>query len=133
MISTKSVYVRWLATFMALALVCGALAIASHNLSLLLALALCLIIAIINVTQIIKVKKLEKQCKTHDAKFVGVEKATAGWKNPRFSVIVEFELGDKKIRMKTRGIYFARDISGLTDESVIRIGYTEVWEQAITL
>ena len=133
MISTKGVYVRWLAAFIALALVCGVLTIASRDFRVLIALSLCLIVAIINAIQIIKVKKLEKQCKKCDAKFVGIEKATAGWKNPRFSVIVEFELGDKKIRIKTRGIYFARDISGLTDGSVIRIGYTEVWEQAITL
>lgn len=48
-------------------------------------------------------------------------------------ITFEFERGDKKIRLKTSGIYFASDVSGLCDSSVITIGYTEDFCQVITL
>ena len=133
MISTRGVYVRWLFTFVAFMVIGLILAVLSKGeVSGYLIIFLGLVMAVWNLVKILKIKRLEKTCKVVQAKFVGIEKATAGWKNPRFAITFEFEQGDRKIRVKTDGIYFARDVSGLCDSSVVTIGYTEDFTKVIT-
>ena len=79
------------------------------------------------------VKQIEKKCTVCDARFVCVEKTSFSWKHPRFSIMVEIEYEDKKVLLKTPGVYSASNVSGLSSDSIIRVGYTEKFENVITL
>lgn len=134
MISTKGVYLRWLLIFLIFIVVGVILAVLSKgDLSGYCIVLIGLIMSIVNLVKILQIKRLEKRCNIVQAKFVGVEKDTVGWRNPRFAVTFEFQQGDKEIRVKTRGIYFASDVSGLCDLSLVTIGYTKDFRQVITL
>ena len=134
MISTKGVYIRWLLIFVIFTVVGVILTVLSKgDISGYFIVFICFIMCIINLVKIMQIKRLEKTCNVVQAKFVGVEKDTVGWRNPRFAVTFEFQQGDKKIRVKTRGIYFASDVSGLCDLSLVTIGYTKDFRQVITL
>lgn len=134
MISTKGVYIRWLLIFVIFIVVGVILAVLSkgHVFGYFIVL-IGLIMSILNLVKIVQTKRLEKICNVVQAKFVGVEKDTVGWRNPRFAITFEFQQGDKKIRVKTKGIYFACDISGLCDLSLVTIGYTKDFRQVLTL
>ena len=134
MISTKGVYIRWLLIFVIFIVVGVILAVLSKgDVSGYFIVLIGLIMSILNLVKIVQTKRLEKICNVVQAKFVGVEKDTVGRRNPRFAITFEFQQGDKKIRVKTKGIYFSRDISGLCDLSLITIGYTKDFRQVITL
>ena len=134
MISTKGVYIRWLLIFVIFTVVGVILTVLSKgDISGYFIVFICFIMCIINLVKIMQIKRLEKTCNVVQAKFVSIEKDTIGWRNPRFAVTFEFQKGDKKIRIKTKGIYFARDISGLSDLSLVTIGYTNDFRQVITL
>ena len=134
MISTKGVYIRWLLIFVVFIVVGVILAVLSKGeISGIFIVLIGLVMSILNLVKIVQTKRLEKICNVVQAKFVGVEKDTVGWRNPRFAITFEFEQGDQKIRVKTKGIYFAHDVSGLCDLSVVTIGYTKDFRQAITL
>lgn len=134
MISTKGVYIRWLLIFVIFIVGGAMLAVLSKDdFSGYFIVLIGLIMFILNLVKIVQTKRLEKICNVVQAKFVGVEKDTVGWRNPRFAVTFEFQQGDKKIRVKTKGIYFSRDISGLCDLSLVTIGYTKDFRQVITL
>ena len=134
MISTKGVYIRWLLIFVIFIVGGAMLAVLSKDdFSGYFIVLIGLIMFILNLVKIVQTKRLEKICNVVQAKFVGVEKDTVGWRNPRFAVTFEFQQGDKKIRVKTKGIYFSHDISGLCDLSLVTIGYTKDFRQVITL
>ena len=134
MISTKGVYARWLLIFAIFIVVGVILAVLSEGEVAGYFIAFVgLAMSILNLVKIVQTKRLEKICTFVQAKFVGVEKDTVGWRNPRFAVTFEFQKDDKKIRVKTEGIYFARDVSGLCDLSLVTIGYTKDFRQVITL
>ena len=134
MISTKGVYIRWLLIFVIFIVVGVILAVLSKgDVFGYFIVLIGLIMSILNLVKIVQTKRLEKICNVVQAKFVGVEKDTVGWRNPRFAITFEFQQGDKKIRVKTKGIYFACDISGLCDLSLVTIGYTKDFRQVLTL
>ena len=134
MISTKGVYIRWLLIFVIFIVLGVILAVLSKgDVSGYFIVLIGLIMSILNLVKIVQTKRLEKICNVVQAKFVGVEKDTVGWRNPRFAITFEFQQGDKKIRVKTKGIYFACDISGLCDLSLVTIGYTKDFRQVLTL
>ena len=134
MISTKGVYFRWLLIFVGFIILGVILAsLSKDDVSGYIIVLIGLVMSILNLVKLVQVKRLEKICIVVQAKFVSIEKDTVGLRNPRFAVTFEFEQDDKKIRLKTKGIYFAHDVSGLCDLSTITIGYTEDFRQVITL
>ena len=81
----------------------------------------------------LKVKDLEKRCTVYEGHFVGVERAIRYWRNRRFIVKIAVEVNGVQVIAKTVGIYSVYDISGLTTDTVIKIGYTDSFDKVITL
>ena len=97
MISTKGVYIRWLLIFVIFIVVGVILAVLSKgDVFGYFIVLIGLIMSILNLVKIVQTKRLEKICNVVQAKFVGVEKDTVGWRNPRFAITFEFQQGDKK-------------------------------------
>lgn len=92
-----------------------------------------LIFGIYSLVKIVQVKNIEKNCIVCEGRFVGVERASIFPRHPRFSIMVEINVGGGKKVVRTPGIYGSYHISNLTDKSMIKIGYTEDFEQIITL
>ena len=92
-----------------------------------------LVFGIYSLVKIVQVKNIEKNCIVCEGRFVGVERASILPRHPRFSIMVEINVGGGKKVVRTPGIYSSYHISNLTDKSMIKIGYTENFEQIITL
>ena len=92
-----------------------------------------LIFSIYSLVKIARVKNIEKNCMVCEGRFVGVERASIFPRHPKFSIMVEINVGGGKKVVRTPGIYSSYHISNLTDKSMIKIGYTEDFEQIITL
>ena len=88
---------------------------------------------IYSLVKIVQVKNIEKNCIVCEGRFVGVERASILPRHPRLSIMVEINVGGGKKVVRTPGIYSSYHISNLTDKSMIKIGYTENFEQIITL
>lgn len=90
---------------------------------------------IFSLVKIARVKNIEKNCMVCEGRFVGVESTRTSifLRRPRFSIMVEINVGGGKKVVRTPGIYSSYHISSLTDKSMIKIGYTENFEQIITL
>ena len=86
-----------------------------------------------SIVRLLTVIRMEKRCTVCDGKFVEAEKTSIGYRYPKFSIKVEMEIGERKIRASTAGVYSASDISGLTAESVLRVGYDEKTQEVIIL
>ena len=134
MISTKGVYFRWLLIFVGFIALGAILAsLSKDDFSGYLVVLIGIVMLVLNLVKLVQIKKLEKICIVVQAKFVSIEQESVGYRNPRFAVTFEFEQDGKKIRLKTKGIYFAHDVSGLSDLSLITVGYTEDFRNVITL
>ena len=132
--STKSLYIKWLVLYI-FSLVLGVLLIvldykAPHGY---LVVAISLFLDIYYIIRILIVKNIEKKCTICEGRFVGAEKTSLGWRHPKFSITIELNVNGEKVLVKTPSGYTSSDVSGLTKESIIKVGYIKNFEQVITL
>ncbi len=132
--STKSLYIKWLVLYI-FCLLLGVFLIAldykaPHGY---LVVVISLFLDIYYIIRISIIKNIEKKCVICEGRFVGAEQTSLGWKHPKFSITIELNINGEKVLVKTVGGYTSSDISGLTTESTIKVGYTENFEQIITL
>jgi hypothetical protein len=127
-------YVKWLIVY-AVSLALGAVMMFFETLSLIgfFVAAVSLGFDIFYLIKILEVAKIEKECIVCEGKFVSSEQTSVGWKNPKFSITVELEIDGEKIFAKTAGVYGSYEISNLTTQSIVKVGYNPKYEQIITL
>ena len=123
-------YVKWLVVY-AVSLALGVVLILLEPLSPVgyIVVAISLGLDIYYLIKMLAVAKIEKDCIVCEGKFVGSQQTSVGWKNPKFSITVELEIDGEKIFAKTAGVYSSYEISDLTTQSVIKVGYNPKYEQ----
>ena len=134
MASTKSLYLRWLILYIISLLLSVFLIVLDYQSPVgYIVVAISLILDIYYFAKYLAVKKIEKNCVICEGRFVGAEQTSIGWRSPKFSITIEIESNGNKVLVKTAGVYAAFDISGITTQTMIKVGYTQNFEEVITL